>query len=71
MTGVLQYEAGITGKWLAMLKEIAPRLARAAFLANPKTTAYDFFLRSTEAVAPSLAIELVPSPVEKPTGSKL
>jgi putative ABC transport system substrate-binding protein len=64
MTGVLQYEAGITGKWLAMLKEIAPRLARAAFLANPKTTAYDFFLRSTEAVAPSLAIELVPSPVE-------
>jgi putative ABC transport system substrate-binding protein len=64
MTGVLQYEAGITGKWLAMLKEIAPRLARAAFLANPKTTAYDFFLRSTEAVAPSLAIELVPTPVE-------
>jgi putative ABC transport system substrate-binding protein len=64
MTGVLQYEAGITGKWLAMLKEIAPRLARAAFLANPKTTAYDFFLRSTEAVAPSLAIDLVPSPVE-------
>jgi ABC-type uncharacterized transport system substrate-binding protein len=39
MTGVLQYEAGITGKWLAMLKEIAPQIARAAFLANPKTTA--------------------------------
>ena len=40
LTGVLQYEASITGKWLAMLKEIAPRLARAAFLANPKTTPY-------------------------------
>jgi putative ABC transport system substrate-binding protein len=64
MTGVLQYEAGITGKWLAMLKEIAPNLTHAAFLGNPKTTNYDFFLGSAEAVAPSLAIEMVPSPVE-------
>ena len=47
-----------------MLKEIAPRLVRAALVANPKTTAYDYFIRSAEAVAPSLAIELVPSPVE-------
>jgi hypothetical protein len=30
LTGLLQYEAGIAGKWLAMLKEIAPRIARAA-----------------------------------------
>ena len=66
-TGVLQYEASITGKWLAMLKEIAPGLARAALLANPKTTAYDYFRRSAEALAPSLAIELVPSPVENAT----
>ena len=64
MTGVLQYEAGITGKWLAMLKEIAPHLAQAALLANPKTTAYDLFLQSAQAVAPALAIEVVPTPVE-------
>jgi putative tryptophan/tyrosine transport system substrate-binding protein len=63
-TGLLQYEEGISGKWLAMLKEIAPCLARAALLANPKTTAYDYFLRAAEAAAPSLAIELVPKPVE-------
>ena len=44
VTGILQFEAGITGKWLAMLKEIAPHLARAALLGNPKTTAYDYFL---------------------------
>ena len=37
LTGVLHYEAGIAGKWLAMLKEIAPRLARAALVMNPKT----------------------------------
>ena len=34
-----------------------------ALLANPKTTAYDYFLRSAQTIAPSLAIKLVPSPV--------
>jgi putative tryptophan/tyrosine transport system substrate-binding protein len=63
LTGVLHYEAGITGKWLGMLKEIAPQLARVAFVANPKTTAYDYFLRAAESVTTSLAIELVPTPV--------
>jgi putative ABC transport system substrate-binding protein len=38
LTGVLHYEATIVGKWLAMLREIAPRLTRAALLANPKVT---------------------------------
>ena len=64
LTGLLLYEDGITGKWLAMLKEIAPRIERAALVANPKTTNHDYFLRSAKAVAPSLAIELVPSPIE-------
>jgi putative ABC transport system substrate-binding protein len=63
LTGVLHYEASITGKWLAMLKEISPRLARAALLANPKTSPYDYFVHSTKMAAPSLAIEAVPSPV--------
>jgi ABC-type uncharacterized transport system substrate-binding protein len=64
LTGLLLYEASITGKWLAMLKEIAPRLVRAALVGNPKTSPYDYFLRAAEAIAPSLAIELVPSRVE-------
>jgi putative tryptophan/tyrosine transport system substrate-binding protein len=64
LTGLLLYEKGITGKWAAMLKEIAPHLKRAALLANPKTTPYDYFVRSAETAAKSLAIELVPSPVE-------
>jgi len=64
LTGLLVYEESITSKWLAMLKEIAPDLARAALLANPKTTFFDYFLRAAKATAPSLAIELVPSPIE-------
>ena len=64
ITGVLHYEASIVGKWLAMLKEIAPRLARAALLGNRKTTNFDYFLQSAQAAAPSLAVELVPAHVE-------
>jgi putative ABC transport system substrate-binding protein len=65
ITGVMQYEASVTGKWLAMLKEIAPNLVRAAFVANPKTaTYYDYYLRAGEALGPSLGIDVVLSPVE-------
>ena len=64
LTGLLLYEEGITGKWLAMLKEIAPGLSRAALIVNPKRSPYDYFVRSARSVAPSLAIELAPSPVE-------
>ena len=64
VTGVLHYEAGIVGKWLAMLKEIAPNLARAALVANPRASALDYFLRAAETPVRSLGIELVPSPVE-------
>jgi putative ABC transport system substrate-binding protein len=64
LTGLLQYEEGITSKWLAMLKEIAPNLTRGALVANPRTTPFDYFLQSAKAVAPSLAIDLVPTPVD-------
>ena len=64
ITGVLHYEGTIVGKWLGMLKEIAPSLTRAALVANPKVTSYDYFLQAAQAAAPSLAIELVASPVE-------
>jgi putative tryptophan/tyrosine transport system substrate-binding protein len=60
ITGMLQYEAGIFGKWLGMLKEIAPRISRVALLANPELPGYHYLVRSTKGAAPSLAIELVP-----------
>ncbi len=59
ITGFLFYEDSITGKWLALLKEVAPRLDRAALLANPKGTPFDYFLRSAKTVAPTLGIEVV------------
>src|ERR1700730_15319231 len=65
-TGFLLYEDSITGKWLGMLKEIAPRLVRAAIVANPKTNPFDYFLRSARTFGPSLGIEIVPTPIENP-----
>jgi hypothetical protein len=46
VTGFLLYEASITGKWLGMLKEIAPSLERAAVIGNPKTVPFDYYLRA-------------------------
>jgi putative ABC transport system substrate-binding protein len=67
LTGVLQYEDSVTGKWLGMLKEISPALTRAALVASPKTTPYDYFLRAAVALAPSFAIDVVASRVEDAT----
>jgi putative ABC transport system substrate-binding protein len=65
LTGILSYEPDMIGKWLDMLKEIAPQTARVALLGNPKTAVYyDYLMHAAEAVAPTLAIELVPSLIE-------
>jgi putative ABC transport system substrate-binding protein len=64
LTGFLYYETSIVTKWLSMLKEMAPRLARAALIANPMTSPYDYFLRTAQSAAPSLAIEIIPSRIE-------
>ncbi len=64
-TGLMLFEAGISGKWLAMLKEIAPGLVRAALVINPKTAPYyETYLRAAQAAASSLAIEVVFGPIE-------
>jgi putative ABC transport system substrate-binding protein len=64
LTGLLNFEAGVVGKWLAMLREIAPQLTRVGLLANPETTPFDYFLHAAEVAASPLAIKVVPIPVE-------
>jgi putative ABC transport system substrate-binding protein len=64
LTGLTLFEASVAGKWLSMLKEIAPGLARAGFVFNPKTTSFADYLRDAKAMSTSLGIELVPGRVE-------
>jgi putative ABC transport system substrate-binding protein len=52
------FESDIGGKWLDVLKEVAPRVTRAAVLLHPKTTANVAYLRAAEAAAPSLDVTL-------------
>jgi putative tryptophan/tyrosine transport system substrate-binding protein len=47
-----------------MLKEIEPRLVRAALVGNPKTSPFDYYLRAAKYAAALLTIELEPKPVE-------
>jgi len=64
-TGFMLFEPSITGKWLAMLKEIEPRLGRAALVLNPRTAPYyELYLRAAQAAASSFSIELVFGPIE-------
>ena len=44
ITGIMAYEEGMVGKWLGMLKEIAPRTARVALFGNAKTAVYYDYL---------------------------
>ena len=66
LTGTLLNEEGIVGKWLAMLKEMAPQLARVAIVFNAKMDAFEFaaYRQTAEADAHSLGIQLEPSPGE-------
>jgi putative ABC transport system substrate-binding protein len=64
LTGFSMNEHSIGGKWLDLLKEIAPALARVAVLFNPDTSPQSkFFMRSVEAAAPALGVQAVAVPV--------
>jgi putative ABC transport system substrate-binding protein len=63
-TGFTTFEPEMGGKWLEVLKEIAPRILRVALIFNPATQpAFATFLRSIEAAAPSFGVKPIPTPV--------
>ena len=58
VTGFIVMEPGIAGKWLELLKQIAPRVARVAILFNPTTAPYaNYYLEPFKAAARSFAVE--------------
>ena len=57
-------EPTMAGKWLELLKEIAPRIVRVAMLFNPVSATYaDYWLNPFKAAAPSFAVEAIAAPV--------
>ena len=62
-TGFTVLEGSMGGKWLELLKEIAPRVNRAAFLFNPGTAPFEYFLAPFKAAAASLKVQAIEAPV--------
>src|SRR5450631_4032819 len=64
ITGFSSAEPEIGGKWLGVLKEVAPLLARVAVIFNPETGPFSpLFLRAVETAAPSFAVKPIAIPV--------
>jgi putative ABC transport system substrate-binding protein len=59
-TGFTVFEYGISGKWLELLKEIAPRITRVAVIRDPAVAAQIGQLGAIQSAAPSLGVELHP-----------
>src|SRR4051812_28476588 len=65
VTGFTNVEISQAGKWLELLKEIAPRVNRVALLFNPVTAPYaQSFFNAFKAAAPSFAVEATAAPVQ-------
>jgi putative tryptophan/tyrosine transport system substrate-binding protein len=66
VTGFTNVEASMGGKWLEILKELSPAVARVGFLFNPATSpgGGSYFLRPFEAAAPLFNVQPISTPVE-------
>jgi putative ABC transport system substrate-binding protein len=68
VTGFTNIEPTMASKWLELLKEVAPRIARVAFFFNPATAPYaEYYLGPFKAAAASLAVEAIAVPVRQIT----
>jgi len=64
VTGFAGVDFQMVGKWLEMLKEVAPGVSRAILMFNPDTSPhYYVYLRSFEAMPRSVAVEVTAAPV--------
>ena len=60
------YEYGVSGKWLALLKEIAPSVSRVAILQNPNHPSWVGYQGSIAKAAPLLGVQPIRAPVYTP-----
>jgi putative ABC transport system substrate-binding protein len=63
ITGFTQFENAIAGKWLQLLKEIAPSVVRVAVIGDPDTPSNKVHLRTIETIAASLGVTPFAAPI--------
>jgi putative ABC transport system substrate-binding protein len=59
-TGFMLFEYSLSGKWLELLKQIAPGVTRVAVLRDPANPPGNSQFAAIQAVAPSLGVEISP-----------
>jgi putative ABC transport system substrate-binding protein len=59
-TGFMVFEWGFSGKWLELLKQIAPQVTRAAVIRDPALVAGIAQFTAVQAVASALGVEVTP-----------
>jgi ABC-type uncharacterized transport system substrate-binding protein len=59
-TGLIQYEYSIGGKWLELLKQIAPSVTQAGVIRDARTSAGLGLFGAIQAVAPGVGVEVSP-----------
>ena len=64
-TGFIQFEYSLSGKWLELLKQVAPGVTRVAVLRDPAQTAGVGQFAVIQSVASSVGIEVVPAGVHR------
>src|SRR5215472_14555360 len=65
LTGFTNNQSPLIGKWMELLKEIAPTVTRAAMLFNPTTASFlAYYLNPFKAAAESFGMEAIVAPVE-------
>jgi putative tryptophan/tyrosine transport system substrate-binding protein len=65
-TGFMMFEYGLSGKWLELLKEIAPGVTRAAIIRDPSIAAGIGQFAIIQSVAPSVGVDVTPVDVRDP-----
>ena len=64
ITGFLNIETSVVGKWLTLMRDIAPQVSRIGFLYNPQTAPFArYYLDTFRAASSTLAIEAIDAPV--------
>jgi putative ABC transport system substrate-binding protein len=67
ITGFINVESSLSGKWVELLKEVVPHLSRAALLFNPETAPFfNYFLQPFESAARASAMDPTTAPVRTP-----
>jgi ABC-type uncharacterized transport system substrate-binding protein len=59
-TGFIEYEFGLCGKWLELLKQIAPKVSRVMVVRDPSESSGIGQLTAIQILAPSLGVEVAP-----------